>query len=119
MLGWAVERTPRRPGGTRGNRCDMASIEELAKTLREVATTGMKPKALLTAVRGLHPEASKKEVVRAAFYALAEGQGSDHGELHSFALAERAVDDDEPVKAGKLRKKKKVRKAAAEGQATH
>jgi len=97
----------------------MASIEELAKTLREVATTGMKPKALLTAVRGRHPEATKKEVVRAAFYALAESQGGDHGELHSFALAERAVDDDEPVKVAKLRKKKKDRKTVPVGQATH
>ena len=97
----------------------MASIEELANTLRGVAVSGMKPKALLAAVRERHPEATKKEVVRAAFYALAEGQGGDHGELHSFALAERAVDDDEPVKAAKLRKKKKDRKSAPEGQATH
>lgn len=97
----------------------MASIEELANTLRGVAASGMKPKALLAAVRERHPEATKKEVVRAAFYALAEGQGGDHGELHSFALTERAVDDEEPVKAGKLRKKKKERKAGVEGQATH
>nr|WP_246681784.1 hypothetical protein [Methylobacterium sp. L1A1] len=94
----------------------MASIEELAKTLREVAASGMKPKALLAAVRGLHPEATKKEVVRAAFYALAEGQSGNHGDLHSFALTERAVDDDEPVKAAKLRKKKKDRKAPPESE---
>lgn len=96
----------------------MASIEELANTLRGVAASGMKPKALLAAVREKYPEATKKEVVRAAFYALAEGQSGDHGELHSFALSERAVDDDEPVKAAKLRKKKD-RKAAAEDRTAH
>jgi hypothetical protein len=96
----------------------MASIEELAKTLRGVAASGMKPKALLAAVRERHPEATKKEVVRAAFCALAEGQSGDPGDLHSFALAERAVDDDEPVKAAKLRKKKD-RKASPENKPTH
>lgn len=95
----------------------MASIDELAKTLRSVAVSGMKPKALLAAVRERHPEATKKEVVRAAFYAVAEGQGEDHSALHSFAITERAVDDDEPVKAAKLRKKKKDRRGLAQGQA--
>lgn len=97
----------------------MASIEELANTLRGVAASGMKPKALLAAVREKHPDATKKEVVRAAFYALAEGQTGDHGELHSFALSGRGADDDEPVKAAKLRKKKKDRKAPPEEQAAH
>ncbi|MFY9290128.1 MAG: hypothetical protein WAP03_05470 [Methylorubrum rhodinum] len=93
----------------------MASIEELANTLRGVATSGMKPKALLAAVRERHPETTKKEVVRAAFYALTEGPNAD---LHAFALTERAVDEDEPVRAAKLRKKKD-RKAKPEGQAAH
>lgn len=99
----------------------MASIEELANTLRGVAASGMKPTALLAAVREQHPEATKKEVVRAAFYALTQGQCSDAGhlgELHSFALTERAVDEDEPVKAAKLRKKK-VGKAAPKQHAAH
>ncbi|QIJ77761.1 hypothetical protein GU700_16245 [Methylobacterium sp. NI91] len=75
----------------------------------------MKPKALLGAVRERHPEATKKEVVRAAFYALTEGPSAD---LHAFALTERAVDGDEPIKAAKLRKKKD-QKAKQEGQAAH
>ncbi|WP_232629606.1 hypothetical protein [Methylobacterium sp. Leaf118] len=97
----------------------MASIEVLAKTLRGVAASGMKPKTLLAAVRERHPEATKKEVVRAAFYALAEGQSGDHGDLHNFALTERAVDDEEPMKAAKLRKKKKDQKASPESKAAH
>ena len=100
----------------------MASIEALAETLRSVATTGMKPKELLAAVRERHPHATKKEVVRAAFYALTEGHSGspEHvRDLHSFAITERAFDDDEPVKRSKLRKKKKDQKAASEGQAAH
>lgn len=98
----------------------MASIEALADTLRSVATTGMKPKELLAAVRERHPHATKKEVVRAAFFALTESHGSspEHArDLHSFAITERAFDDDEPVKTNKLSKRKKGRKAASVGQA--
>ncbi|GJE74080.1 hypothetical protein [Methylorubrum suomiense] len=97
----------------------MASIEELANTLRRVATSGMKPKALLAAVREKYPEATKKEVIRAAFYALAESQSGDHSELHSFALAERCGDEDDPVRAAKLRRKKKDRQTEPEVQAPH
>ncbi|WP_458436917.1 hypothetical protein [Methylorubrum extorquens] len=63
----------------------------------------------------------KKEVVRAAFYALTESHGDtpEHlRNLHSFAITERAPDDDEPVKATKLRKKKKDRKVGAAEPAT-
>lgn len=76
----------------------------------------MKPMALLAAVRERHPEAIKKEVVRAAFYALAEGRSGDHGDLHSFALTERTVDDDEPVKAVKLRKKRRAGRPRQRGR---
>ena len=50
----------------------MASIEEIAATLRSIATPGMKPKALRAAIRERYPEANKKEIVRAAFYAMTE-----------------------------------------------
>jgi hypothetical protein len=103
-------------------RFDMASIEALADTLRSVATVGMKPKELLASVRERHPEVTKKEVVRAAFYALTENHGVNHEhakDLHSFAITERAFDDDEPVKRSKLRKKKKDRKAVSERQPAH
>lgn len=67
----------------------MASIEALADPLRRVATSGMKSKELLGAVRERHPEATKKDVVRAAFFALTESHGSsaEHArDLHSFAI---------------------------------
>jgi hypothetical protein len=88
----------------------MASIQELAAALKRVATPGMKPKALRAAIRELHPDASKKEIVRAAFYAVAEVSPSDHhgvAELHEFALVERGSDDEPATVAtvGKPRKK--------------
>ncbi|GMA78443.1 hypothetical protein GCM10025880_48600 [Methylorubrum aminovorans] len=89
----------------------MASLEAIANTLRSVAASGMKPKALLAAVRERHPEATKKEVVRAAFYALTESHGDapQHFlDLHGFAITERAPDDNEPVKPAKLRRKKRT-----------
>jgi hypothetical protein len=95
----------------------MASIEEIAATLRSVATPGMKPKALRAAIRERHPEASKKEIVRAAFYAVTETSpaGQDvRPELHTFALYERAGDEDADaaLKVGKRKKKKRAFEAA-------
>ncbi|MFK5600585.1 hypothetical protein ACFZ8E_26890 [Methylobacterium sp. HMF5984] len=82
----------------------------------------MKPKDLLTAAREKHPEASKKEVVRAAFYALIDSHAADPEAvkgLHAFALGERASDEDAEPKAAKLRKKKKHRKGAGDEHAAH
>lgn len=88
----------------------MTSIETLAETLRELAASTTKPKDLMAATREKHPNASKKDVVRAAFYALIESHDA-HPEhvkgLHAFALNERSADEGEPPKAAKLRKKKK------------
>ncbi|MCJ2054412.1 hypothetical protein [Methylobacterium sp. J-070] len=92
----------------------MVSIEDLSATLRSIAAPGMTPKALRSAVREKHPEASKKDVVRAAFYALTEAQsfgGRGVDELHSFALSERAPDDEPPIRIGERRKKKRLREA--------
>ncbi|MER2265689.1 hypothetical protein [Methylobacterium oxalidis] len=99
----------------------MASIEALAGTLRKLAVSGMKPKDLLAAVRQQHPEATKKEVVRAAFYALIESHGTSPEEtqsLHSFAIGERAVDEEQDVRPAKLRGKKGKR-APEGGSAAH
>ncbi|CAX24338.1 protein of unknown function [Methylorubrum extorquens DM4] len=77
---------------------------------------------MLAAVRERHPEATKKEVVRAAFYALTESHGDAPQhllDLHGFAITERAPDDDEPVKPAKLRRKKKDRKVGAAERPAH
>ncbi|AIQ90442.1 MULTISPECIES: hypothetical protein [Methylobacterium] len=92
----------------------MASIEALAATLWSLAALGMTPKALRVAVRETHPDASRKDVVRAAFYALVAVQPRDGGglnELHSFALAERSPDDEAPFALGPRRTKVRRRGA--------
>lgn len=86
----------------------MASIEALAATLRSLAAPGMTPKALRAALREKHPDASRKDVVRAAFCALIAAQARDGGglnELHSFALAERLPDDETSFAFGPRRTK--------------
>ncbi|MGE8131136.1 hypothetical protein ACQKQD_29560 [Methylobacterium sp. NPDC080182] len=90
----------------------MASIREIADTLRKIAAPGMKPKAIRSAIRERHPEASKKEIVRAAFYAVTEGPTaaeSATAELHDFALAERIAEDNADVvlKASKRKRKRR------------
>lgn len=69
-----------------------SEIEAVAKTVGELATPGMRPKQLLEAVRKRHPEVSKKEVTRAAFYAViiaAEREPERAKELHDVATGAR------------------------------
>jgi hypothetical protein len=65
-------------------------------TLLALAKPKMSPKDLLKAARKAHPDASKKEIVRAAFrsiIAVADSDGDKALTLQNFALQERAVDD--------------------------
>ncbi|MBB4005561.1 hypothetical protein [Aurantimonas endophytica] len=95
----------------------MSEIENLAATVCAVARPGAKPKEIVAAVREKHPEASRKDVVRAAFYALTDGTSDDperHKNLHSFAISERASvgsPDDELGKAKKPQKAARSSKA--------
>lgn len=94
----------------------MASIREIADTLKEIAAPGMKPKAIRSAVRERHPEASKKEIVRAAFYAVTEAPAGPNGataELHDFALTERIAEDNADVVLKVSKRKKKKRSSDA------
>lgn len=89
----------------------MASIQEIAAALRSIAAPGMKPKALRAAIRKKYPDARKKEIVRAAFYAVAETASADRGpasEPHDFSLVERIAEDNagEVSRVGKTKKKK-------------
>lgn len=70
----------------------MAEIAEIAETVERLAEPGMKPKELLRAVRKEHPYATKKDVSRAAFYAviLASEKDSDRvTQLHDIAIDTR------------------------------
>ena len=70
-----------------------SSIE---RTLLELAKPKMTPKELLKAARKAHPDASKKEIIRAAFRSIITVADSDSEKatlLQNFALAERAVEE--------------------------
>ena len=70
--------------------------QSLEATLIALAKPKMSPKELLKLTRKAHPEASKKEIVRAAFRSLIVAADSDAEKallLQDFALKERAVDD--------------------------
>ncbi|HVY52060.1 MAG TPA: hypothetical protein VHA07_10945 [Devosia sp.] len=65
-------------------------------TLLSLARPKMTPKELLKAARKAHPEASKKDIIRAAFHSIITVADSDVDKaviLQNFALQERAVDD--------------------------
>lgn len=86
----------------------MVRVEQLATTLQELAKPGVKRKELIAAVRERHPEASKKDIVRAAFYALTSAVDGDAGRaqrLHDFALNERTSEEAEAPLPTKRRRK--------------
>ena len=71
---------------------ELREIEGIANTIRQLATPGMKPKALIDAVKERHPEATKKEIARAAFLSVilsAEYDPEDTQALHDIAMDTR------------------------------
>ena len=65
-------------------------------TLISLARPKMSPKELLKLTRKAHPDASKKEIIRAAFHSIISVADSDADKavlLQNFALQERAIDD--------------------------
>ena len=71
----------------------MSDLQAIAKTVSALAAPGLKPKDLIAAVRKKHPDASKKEVSRAAFLAMieaAEGNPDHAHRMQELALASRA-----------------------------
>ena len=72
------------------------AADTIEATLLKLARPKMTPKELLKAARKAHPDASKKEIIRAAFHSIITVADSDVDKatlLQSFALQERAVDD--------------------------
>jgi hypothetical protein len=62
--------------------------DSIAETIRHLAVPGMKPKALIDAVRAKHPDATKKDIARAAFLTVilsAEYNAEDTQALHDLA----------------------------------
>ena len=63
--------------------------EAIAATIHKLAVPGMKPQALIDAVRQIHPKASKKDVARAAFLTVilsAEYDPEDTQAFHDLAV---------------------------------
>ncbi|AWV19844.1 hypothetical protein A3862_29865 (plasmid) [Methylobacterium sp. XJLW] len=86
----------------------MSDIQALAATLRKLAKPNTKRKELIAEVRKQHPDATKKEIVRAAFYALTHDVDNDPEQaqhLHAFALTERAGEEEDAPPPNKSRKK--------------
>jgi hypothetical protein len=72
-------------------------MQAIADTLMRVVTPDMKPKQLIKAARKEHPKASKKDIVRAAFFSIIAHADDDHGKaknLQAFAIAERSGADE-------------------------
>jgi hypothetical protein len=100
----------------------MSDMQALAATLRKLAMPDMKRKDLIAAVRDQHPDATKKEIVRAAFYALTHNvdgdlQQSQH--LHAFALTERAGDEEDALPSKRLGKKERRKERELGSQEDH
>ncbi|NLR98070.1 hypothetical protein HGP17_14735 [Rhizobium sp. P38BS-XIX] len=77
----------------------LRETKEIAETIRQLAKPGMKPKALIDAVRQRYPDATKKDVARAAFLSVimaAEYDPEDTQALHDIAMSARDEDDGEP-----------------------
>jgi hypothetical protein len=74
----------------------LRGIENIAATIRELVQPGMKPKALIDAVKLRHPEAPRKDIARAAFLSLilsAEHSPEDVQALHDIARDTRDGND--------------------------
>lgn len=70
--------------------------QPIEATLLSLVRPKMTPKELLKAARKAHPDASKKEIVRAAFRTVIAAADTDAEKallLQDFALKERGVDD--------------------------
>lgn len=93
----------------------MALIEQLSTTLQGLAGPGIKRKELIAAVREKHPKASKKDIVRAAFYALTT---TIDGDVECAATAriraERAGHRGDRAASGQTRQEGQARRRASE-----
>ncbi|RRH91998.1 hypothetical protein EH240_31595 [Mesorhizobium tamadayense] len=75
---------------------DATELQTISDTLMRIVTPDMTPKKLLKAARKEHPDASKKDIARAAFFSIIANADQDHGKvknLQAFAIAGRVSGD--------------------------
>jgi hypothetical protein len=71
-------------------------MERIAATLMQIATPEMSPKQLLKAATKAHPTASRKDIARAAFFAIITSPDQEPAKakkLHGFAIDTRRHED--------------------------
>jgi hypothetical protein len=76
---------------------EKTAVEDIKTTLLRLARPRMSPKELLRQVRRAHPDASKKDIIRAAFATVITTVDSDIDKallLQDFALRERGPGED-------------------------
>lgn len=72
---------------------DRTETEDIRTTLVKAAKPKMSPKDLMKAVRRAHPNASRKDIMHAAFssvIAIVDKEPAKAAALHEFALKERS-----------------------------
>ncbi|WP_419696745.1 hypothetical protein ACN2CC_15265 [Mesorhizobium muleiense] len=72
-------------------------LQAISDTLMRVVMPEMTPKQLLKAAKKEHPDASKKDIARAAFFSIIANADQAIGKsrnLQAFALAERTQQSD-------------------------
>jgi hypothetical protein len=77
---------------------NLRELERYADTISRLASKDMSPKQLIDAVRKKHPDASKREITRAAFFAViksAEDTPDRTFDLHNLAMDARNNADNE------------------------
>jgi len=76
---------------------DASELTSIGDTLMRVVTPDMSPKQLIKATKKEHPGASKKDIVRAAFFSIIANADQDLGKaknLQAFAIAQRTQPSD-------------------------
>ena len=76
---------------------DASELTSIGDTLMRVVTPDMSPKQLIKANKKEHPGASKKDIVRAAFFSIIANADQDLGKaknLQAFAIAQRTQQSD-------------------------
>lgn len=71
---------------------NLENSDTLETTLLKLATPDISPKEMLRQAKKLHPKASKKDIIRAAFSSLITAADKDieaSMTLHNFAITER------------------------------
>ncbi len=82
---------------------ETSELQAISQTILRLATPDMKPKKLFKAVRDAHPDASRKEIMRAAFLAvIARSDIDPEGakQLHDVVMDERGGDARTQVRWG-------------------